>query len=180
MAIGVVEPKTHQWARLSTVGAFNWDFPGCPHIGGGLALKGARHPVIHAVVGTRKKETAGFYHLASLDGGKKWSDPVRLGDDTAAHGDVAIGNDRHLAAVWDMVDPEAGDGTVGVFAAISNDGGVHWSPARRLSEKKIMGSHPRIVAAKGGFLAVWTEQPDSGEQRLMSRRFRNDTDLAAR
>jgi hypothetical protein len=179
MAIGVVEPKTHQWTRLSTVGAFNWDFAGCPHIGGGLALNEGKHPELHAVVGTRKKETAGFYHLSSVDGGRQWSEPVRLGDDTAAHGDIAIGTNHHLAAVWDMVDPETSDGTIGVFSAISNDGGLHWSQAKRVSGKKIMASHPRVVATKSGFLALWTEQSDSGEQRLMSRVFRNNADLAA-
>jgi hypothetical protein len=177
MAIGVVEPKAHQWTRLSTVGAFNWDFPGCPHIGGGLALKEGEHSEIHAVVGTRKIDAAGFYHVASADGGKNWSAPVRLGDDTAAHGDIAIGNNRHLAAVWDMVDPEAGDGTIGVFSAISSDGGVNWSPAKRVSTKRFMASHPRIVAAKNGFLALWTEQSDTDEQRLVSKSFRNSADL---
>lgn len=180
MAIGVVEPKSHQWTRLSTVGAFNWDFPGCPHIGGGLALKGGKHPEIHAVVGTRKKEAAGIYHLMSRDGGKKWSEPARLGGDTATHSDIALWSDHHLAAVWDMVDPEAGDGTVGVFAAVSNDGGKHWSQAERLSEKKAMASHPRIVASKSGFLTLWTEQSDAGEQRLVSKRFRDVKDLGSK
>ncbi len=121
-------------------------------------MKEGKHPEIHAVVVTRKKEAAGVYHLVSLDVGKKWSEPVRLGDDTATHGDIALWNDRHLSAVWDMVDPEVADGTVSVFAAISNNGGVHWSQATRLSEKKTMASHPRIVASKSGFLALWTEQ----------------------
>jgi hypothetical protein len=177
MAIGVVEPKTHQWTRLATVGAFGWDFPGCPHIGGGLAIKSGKRPEIHAVVGTRKKESAGFYHLKSTDGGKSWSEPRRLGDDTAAHGDLTLGKDGRLAAVWDMVDPDAGDGSLGVFASTSTDDGLHWTPAKRLSPLKITASHPRVVATKSGFLALWTEQPGPDEQRLMIAPIGKDVEL---
>lgn len=177
MAIGVIEPKTHQWTRLATVGAFGWDFPGCPHIGGGLAIKGGKRPEIHAVVGTRKKENAGFYHLRSQDGGKSWSEPERLGDDTATHGDIALGKDGRLAAVWDMVDPEANDGSVGVFVAISSDNGAHWTPARRLSPAQIMASHPRVVPTKSGFLALWTEQPSADAQRLATKAIGKEIEL---
>ncbi len=177
MALGVVDAKTRQWTRLGTVGAFGWDFPGCPHIGGGLALKGGKRPEIDAVVGTRKKEDAGFYHLKSLDGGKSWSTPTRLGDDTAAHGDLALGKDGRMAAVWDMVDPEAKDGSLGVFVATSRDGGAHWTPARRLSPLRITASHPRVVPTRNGFLALWTEQPASNEQRLATKSIGRDVEL---
>lgn len=177
MAIGVVEPKSHQWTRLATVGAFGWDFPGCPHIGGGLAIKGGKTPEIHAVVGTRKKESAGFYHLKSADGGKSWSEPFRLGDDTAAHGDVALGRDGRLAAVWDMTDPEANDGSLGVYAASSTDDGAHWSPAKRLSQLKVTASHPRVAATKSGFLVLWTEQSGQGEQRLATKTIGKEFEL---
>jgi hypothetical protein len=177
MAIGVVDGKTRQWTRLATVGAFGWDFPGCPHIGGGLAIRGGKRQEIHAVVGTRKKESAGFYHLESVDGGKSWSEPHRLGDDTATHGDLALGKDGRLAAVWDMVDPEAADGTVGVFAATSTDAGAHWTAPRRLSPGKITASHPRVVPTRNGFLALWTEQPGANEQRLATKAIGKDLEM---
>jgi len=169
MAIGVVDAKTHEWTRLSTVGAFGWDFPGCPHIGGGLAIKGGKTPEIHAVVGTRKKEDAGFYHLKSADGGKSWSEPRRIGDESAAHGDIALGKDGRLAVVFDMIDPEANDGTLAVYAATSTDDGASWTGPKRLSPLKITATHPRVVPTKTGFLALWTEQPGLGEQRLATK-----------
>lgn len=177
MAIGVVDAKSRQWTRLSSVGAFGWDFPGCPHIGGGLAIKGGKKPEIHAVVGTRKKENAGFYHLKSADGGVSWSAPVRLGDDSATHGDIALGRDGRLAVVWDMVDPEANDGTLAIYAATSTDDGASWTAAKRLSQLRITASHPRVVATKSGFLALWTEQPGPNEQRLATRTIGKNLEL---
>ncbi|MCC3243796.1 glycoside hydrolase [Methylocystis sp. WRRC1] len=177
MAIGVVDPKSRQWTRLSTVGAFGWDFPGCPHIGGGLAIRGGKTPEIHAVVGTRKKENAGFYHLKSADGGKSWSEPQRLGDESATHGDIAIGKEGRLAAVFDMVDPEANDGTLAIYAATSSDDGASWTEAKRLSPLKITATHPRVVATKSGFLALWTEQPAPNEQRLAMKAIGTNLEL---
>ncbi|WP_144259468.1 sialidase family protein [Methylocystis sp. ATCC 49242] len=177
MAIGVVDPKSRQWTRLSTVGAFGWDFAGCPHIGGGLAIRGGKTPEIHGVVGTRKKENAGFYHLKSAGGGKSWSEPQRLGDESATHGDIAIGKDGRLAAVFDMVDPEASDGTLAIYAATSSDDGASWTEAKRLSPLKITATHPRVVATKSGFLALWTEQLAPNEQRLAMKAIGKNLEL---
>jgi hypothetical protein len=167
MALGVVDAKTREWTRLSTVGAFNWDFPGCPHIGGGLAIKASRGgPEIHAVVGTRKKDDAGVYHLKSADGGKTWTKPQRLGDESATHADVALSRGGKVAAVWDMTDPEANDGSLAIYVAESSDGGVNWSPSRRLSTPHLSASHPRVVSTKSGFVAFWTERGEGGDQKL--------------
>lgn len=166
MAIGVIDAKDHHWTRLSTVGAFGWDFPGCPHIGGSLAFKGNdKAPEIHAIVGTRKKEEAGVYHLKSLDGGKNWSAPLKLGDETSTHADIAASKSNGLAAVWDMIDPEAGDGSLAIYAATSATG-ANWSQPIRLSAKGASATHPRIIATGQGFLSLWTEQAADGEFRL--------------
>lgn len=166
MAIGVIDAKTHGWTRLATVGAFGWDFPGCPHIGGALALRGSgKSTEIHALVGTRKKGDAGVYHLKSTDGGHAWGAPARLGDESATHGDIAARRDGVLAAVWDMVDPDANDGSLATYAATSADGAV-WSTPVRLSAKGANATHPRVVATKQGFLTLWTEQGPDGVQRL--------------
>lgn len=176
MALGVVDGKTQQWTRISTVGAFNWDFPGCPHVGGGLAIKsGARE--MHAVVGTRKKGDAGVYYLKSADAGKSWTQPHKLSDETGAHADVALGKGDRLAAVWDMTDTEANDGSLAIYAATSNDGGAHWSAARRLSQAHVTASHPRVVATKSGFLALWTEQSGPNELRLATKPMGKEMEL---
>jgi hypothetical protein len=178
MALGVVDGKTKQWTRLSTVGAFGWDFPGCPHIGGGLAIKtGGGVREMHAVVGTRKKGDAGVYYLKSADAGKSWTEPHKLSDESGAHGDVALGKGDRLAAVWDMTDADADDGSLAIYAATSNDGGAHWSAARRLSQAHVSASHPRVVATKTGFLALWTEQSAPNEQRLAMKPIGKEMEL---
>lgn len=175
MALGVVDAKTKRWTRLATVGAFGWDFPGCPHIGGGLAIKANRGSAeMHAVVGTRKKGDAGFYYVKSADGGRSWTTPFKLGDESAAHGDIALGKDGRLAAVWDMIDAETNDGSLAIYEARSNDGGVHWTAARRLSAPKASASHPRLVASNNGFVAFWTEQSEGADARLAMTRIYNE------
>lgn len=170
MAIGVVDPKTRHWTRLSTVGAFGWDFPGCPHIGGGIAFrKAGKTQEIHAVVGTRKKGDAGIYHLRSSDGGKSWMEPLRLGDETATHADIAVGRNGRLAAVWDMIDPQANDGSVAIYASLSDDG-VNWTSPAKLSISNVMASHPRIVPAQDAFRVLWTEQTEGKESSVGSAR----------
>ncbi len=166
MAIGVIDAKDHHWTRLSTVGSFGWDFPGCPHIGGSLAFRTrGKSQEIHAVVGTRKKQDAGVYHLTSIDGGKSWSPPVKLGDDSSTHADLAADSINGLTAVWDMIDPDAGDGSLAVYAANSVSG-AKWSQPIRLSSKGVSATHPRVIATGRGFLSLWTEQTPDGELRL--------------
>lgn len=174
MAIGVIDSKDHNWKRLSTVGAFGWDFPGCPHIGGSLAFRGnGKSQEIHAIVGTRKKGEAGVYHLKSIDGGKNWGSPVKLGDESSTHADIAANRNNHLAAVWDMIDPEAADGSLAIYAAKSSTG-ANWSQPIRLSAKGASATHPRIIANGQGFISLWTEQSADGEMRLEMKAFGPD------
>jgi hypothetical protein len=169
MAIGVIDAKLHNWTRLSTVGAFGWDFPGCPHIGGGLAFRGyGKSQEIHAVVGTRKKEDMGVYHLSSNDGGRSWGKPLKFGDESATHADIAANKHSGLAAVWDMVDQEMGDGTTAIYSSQSSTGSK-WSQPIRLSTKGFSASHPRILATKSGSISIWTEQSPDGVSHLANK-----------
>jgi hypothetical protein len=142
------------WGKPVPVGCFEWDFGGCPHVGGGLATGGSTtNRDLHAVVWTAKPGLAGTYALASSDAGATWSDPLKL-DATASHPDVACGGGGgEVAAVWDAFI----DGGTSVFAATSNHGGKSWSEPRRLSELGASATHPRIVRTSLGFLVFWTE-----------------------
>lgn len=172
MAIGLIDAKSGKWARLSTVGQFEWDFAGCPHIGGGLALReNSGSTELHALIGTRKKGDAGVYYLSSADGGRAWSAPYRLGDESATHGDIAARSDGSLAAVWDMVDPELNDGTGAIYSAIYRPSPKSgWESPTRLSTKGASASHPVVVATKNGYLAVWTETGPAGLQQMVTKR----------
>jgi len=83
MTLGAVDPQ-QAWTQLSTVGGFNWDFQGCPHIGGSIAFDD-KHELIHSTVGTGHSEHSGTYYLNSKDQGKTWSKPYRLGSETSVH-----------------------------------------------------------------------------------------------
>lgn len=170
MALGVVNSQ-HIWSRLSTVGSFNWDFSGCPHIGGGLAInqKGTKKE-LHAIIGTRKQENAGIFHLMSTNEGKNWSAPIKLGDTSSTHGDIATDRAGKIYAVWDMIDPEVQDGSTAIFLAYSTNG-INWQDPIKLSGPRLSASHPRITPYRSGVVVFWTDKDDRGVSSLRFQRF---------
>ena len=138
------------WQRTSTVGQFNWQFDGCPHIGGGLAV--SDNKVLNASVWTGVEGKAGLYTLHSTDNGKTWSEPHATGK-LASHSDIAV-NQQKVAVIWDEREPDG----MSIFTAQSQDGGLTWNTPQRLSVTSIMTTHPRIFAIKQGFVAMWTEK----------------------
>ncbi|ESS71754.1 BNR repeat-containing protein [Methyloglobulus morosus KoM1] len=149
------------WQQVGTVGKFGWQFDGCPHVGGGLTYTGTDKPQqLHSVVWTGLEQKAGLYYLNSGDNGKSWSSPRKLGD-AAIHGDIAV-LDGKLIAIWDEMEA---DGT-SIFYAKSEDGGLTWFTAVRLTAAKNAATHPRLVVTKAGFLAMWTEKPNKQPSQL--------------
>lgn len=150
--MAVISSTDHgaRWSDAAKVGRFNWDFQGCPHVGGGLIVRGSS---LHALVWTGATGHSGAYHLASPDQGQSWSAPQRLGDADARRGDLASAGGQNLAAVWDRV----ADGESTVHAAHSADGGKTWSEPKQLSTKGVNAAYPRIVAVSGGYRVFWTE-----------------------
>jgi hypothetical protein len=138
------------WEKPVTVGAFNWDFPGCPHVGGGLL---ALTNTLHAVVWTGAAGHGGAYHLRRATPTGAWSAPQPLGDSDARRGDLASRDGQHIAAVWDRI----ADGESQVFAAQSGDSGGTWSAPQPLSTKGVNASYPRIVAVNSAYRVFWTE-----------------------
>ena len=65
-------------------------------------------------------------------------------------------------AIWDEMEA---DGT-SIFYATSEDGGLTWLTAKRLTAATAVATHPRIVATKQGFLALWTEKPNKQTSHL--------------
>jgi hypothetical protein len=165
LTIGVIDNQ-QQWQSLNKVGAFNWDFDGCPHIGGGLDVQAiAGKKQLHAVVGTGHEEHLGIHYLSSNDNGHNWSPATRLGDESALHSDIAAHTDGRVVAVWDMM----GEDGLAVFVAESADQGNHWSPPRQLSNAGMRASHPRTVKTETGFITLWTES-DGLQQTLATQR----------
>ena len=155
-----------QWQRLNHVGAFDWQFEGCPHIGGGLDFENrAGKTRLHAVVGTGHPDHLGVHYLYSDDTGEHWSNAQQLGDESAIHADIAALDDGRIVTVLDMM----GDDGMAVFYAASKDSGLTWSKPMQLSKAGMRASHPRVVKTESGFVAVWTEH-DGHQQTLAIRR----------
>jgi len=153
MSIGVINNQ-QQWHYLSHVGAFNWQFDGCPHIGGSVDFQNAAgNKRMHSVVGTGHPDHLGVHYLYSDDGGKNWSTPLPLGTESAIHADIAAHDNGWVIAIWDMMTE---NGLV-VFKAESKNRGKNWSASEQISTTNMRASHPRIVKTKKGFFAVWTE-----------------------
>ncbi len=162
MAIGRVDPQLN-WQRLASVGQFNWDFEGCPHIGGGLTIDHVTQR-FHATVSTGQTDKTGLYYLNSDDKGQSWSTPVQLGDSTAVHSDIAMSNDGQLVAVWDQFSEHG----LQIVYALSADHGQTWSVQQAISKPELSASHPRIIAMASGFLVLWTEMTSDGQSDLQT------------
>lgn len=139
--------------------SFSWGIEGCPHVGGALVCAppsagtntGGR---VFASVWTAKDgQSHGDYFLSSVDAGRSWSAPTRMGGTESWHADLAGSGDR-LAMVWDAYM----DGTTGVFVSVSNDAGRNWLPPIRLSSERVSATHPRVIGTSQGFRMFWTQR----------------------
>lgn len=159
--------RGQNWQRLGTVGEFNWFFEGCPHIGGGMAFgQGEYRNHVHTVVGTGHPEHSGIYYLQSTDGGKQWSAPLRMGDDSGLHGDVAINEYGRLVVVWDGF----AENGLAIFAAEKREDGTFSDPVR-VSSPDVRAAFPRVVPAGKEFLIVWTQSKDGKREELGMQHF---------
>jgi hypothetical protein len=162
MSLGVVN-KQQQWRYLNHVGAFNWQFDGCPHIGGSVDFQNtAGKKRLHSVVGTGHQDYLGVHYLFSDDAGKNWSKPMLLGTESAIHADIASHDNGRVVAVWDMMTANG----LAIFMAESNDQGNSWSDTEQLSNENVRATHPRIVKTVQGFFVLWTE--NNGQQLLLN------------
>lgn len=133
------------WNKPEPVGAFNWKFEGCPHVGGGLSLDA--DGILHATAWTAREGIEGLHYLSKgANGftsmtGPSWTNEAR-------HSDLASSG-RSLAVTWDS------NGTV--FAAVSRDSGRTWFETSRLSAGTASATHPRVVSIGFEFLVLWTE-----------------------
>src|SRR5688572_8083857 len=101
------------WERPTRVGAFDWHFEGCPHVGGGVAVaQDARGVNVLTTVWTGKPQAAGAYLVTTTPRGA--ATPVPLSDEPGAgrNTDVAALSDGTVALAWD----QSTDGGQAVYA----------------------------------------------------------------
>ena len=155
------------WQPAGRAGEFDWNFEGCPHVGGGVATVDgpAGATQILATVWTGNAGSTGAYVLRRAETGQ-WSAPLPLtvGDDRGRNTDIAaLPDSRTAAAAWDQPTLEGGQA---VFLTTTTDAGRTWSPPRRLSPPGDNASYPRLVASHGRFIALWTTFDSEGATAL--------------
>lgn len=158
------EDAGHTWRKESAVGAFNWYFQGCPHVGSDLVWLPPENEggpgTLVSVVWTFGQEQRGVFALRSPADSPRWSAPQALAAEnplTTRH--PAIARDPvsgRLVAAWQ----ESVAGETAIFTAESLDGGRSWQAAVR----RASGSYPRLAASDAGVCLFWQvgSGPDAG------------------
>ena len=160
MALASTNDTGEHWELKAPVGEFEWEFPGCPHVGGGIAVT-QRSGVeqLHALVWTGHETRHGLYRVRSTDGGHSWTEPQPVGGELARHADLAASG-RTLVAAWD-------EGR-GIWISASHDQGESWSTPRRLTVQDTVASHPLVVHTGEDFMVFWTERGAGGHRQWKS------------
>jgi hypothetical protein len=155
MSIATLKAGAKEWSWLGHTGAFDWDFNGCPHVGGGLLpLAGKEDKGLHAIVWTGKEDVAGVYYLRSQSDGEAWASPSRVGNINAVHADLAGSPGGILMMAWD---------SRGVILwSVSNDQGVSWSNQTVLTGAEEDSDTPAVVRFPGGFRVFWFTSDEGG------------------
>lgn len=162
MTLAQSSDSGESWQRPSTVGAFNWNFDGCPHNGGAITAVDSSH--LHSLVWTGAEPKPGLYYLQSTDGGQSWSPPQAMQTPHPAfHSDLAALADGRLLAIWDSRGTSSE-----VIYSITNDSGFSWSKPMTLSTAGAAASMPRLASGVEGWLAMWAEQTAGSNKRLRS------------
>ena len=155
MALASTNDAGTNWTLNGTVGAFNWEFSGCPHVGGGLAVawdnEGAEQ--LHALVWTGHDKRHGLYWVRSRDAGITWTAPLRMGGELARHADLR-GAGQTVLAAWDEAR--------GIWVSVSRNLGDQWSEPRPISSEDMAASHPIIIDTGEAFRVFWTERDQAG------------------
>lgn len=164
MSVVLAAEKENQWQTPIKIGNFNWEFNGCPHVGGGIAFTETdADPIMHTAVWTGQSGQSGVYYFASTDLGKTWTEAVRFGAKTSTHPDIAI-NGNDILVVWS----ESAEDHSSTYAARSKDGGKTWSEKQQLSAKGTNASHPRVVHTQIGFRIFWTAEKEGSPSTVES------------
>ena len=172
MSVAALTTGTEEWRDLGHVGAFDWDFDGCPHVGAGIQPigRGATRS-LHAVVWTGEASAAGTYYVRSTNNGKTWGFPNRIGTPTSIHCDISGVENGPLLRVWDNWD-ERGKF---VFGSVSHDNGKSWSEEDILSGLEASSDYPAIVRLPAGFRVFWFEKTETGKH--LNSRYLSDQEL---
>lgn len=112
----------------------------------------------------------------SQDAGRTFSDPVRVSADNwridACPDDgpaLAIAGDGALHVAWPTMVTDGGKPRIGVFEAVSTDGGATFSPRTRVDTGDGSAAHPRVTLASDGRPAVVWDEVAASVRRVRLR-----------
>lgn len=162
MRLGLLDSDSSRWLQRSRVGAYDWRFDGCPHMGGGLQGQWLNEGfVLHAAVWTGANNRQGIHYLRSKDFGVSWSEDLLLDESGSDPDLVAVGGER-LAVAY-----RQGIGSSGrIIVRISDDAGLHWKSLRSLGGPGFRVERPKLIADPTGLTVFWTESSDANGRRL--------------
>ncbi len=123
-----------------------------------------------------------IYFVRSTDGGRTWSEPVRVNDDRTSQDQfmpaMAISPDGTLAVIWYDRRLDRANLKFDVYMAVSRDGGRTWLPNKRITTVSsevpplgpnfdhirpcYMGDYNDIVADAENFYLVWGDNRAQG------------------
>lgn len=130
-------PARDQPGPLHRVAVDDWNINACPHHGPALAT-GAMG-LVHAAWYTQGRLRHGVFYARSVDGGRSFGEPIRLGREDERVGRPAVaaaGNDAWLAF-------KAFDGQRTVlYVQRSRDAGATWSTPEAVGSTAGYSDHP--------------------------------------
>lgn len=169
MALAESNNSGASWKRVSSVGAFEWKFDGCPHMGGALAFSDFNNSAtLYATVWTGKDDVTGPHWLSSSDFGTSWSAPQLIGSSRSNQPDIAA-TKNFVAIVWYNVEKDKTEKvTSAIKAKISFDQGRSWKHENTLSSLGSFPSSPQVFAFEKHFLFIWLEENEAGKSEWKS------------
>ena len=133
----------------------DWAIDACPHHGPSLAV--TRDGTYHAAWFTNGRVRKGLFYARSTDGGRRFSEPLAIGDPDHAPGrPYLLGIGRKLYLAWKEFD---GDHT-SVMTMVSLDDGKHWSRAKVIATTSEDSDHPILVRQGHRAFLSWQTQKE--------------------
>lgn len=167
MRLGILNPSQKEWHQMSRVGAYDWHFEGCPHMGSGLQGQWLKNNfILHAAIWTGAESRQGIHYLRSLDLGSSWEDDLLI-DEVGADPDLVTTDEGRIAIAY-----RQGLGTDGrIIVRVSDDAGLHWRAPQVIGSRGVRVERPKLIADATGLTVVWTESSEINGRRLRLQPF---------